>query len=249
MIIDDRLRVLVRAVLLLVRVSLTRLISRKRRKSFWKITKDCTQERRRTKREEEARRKDAAVRGTGTEVYRHSELQSVCHWLLLRPPTTRLVTTTINASGSVQCYASVLCLLVHCQSTYRAPSVVHFSCASDSPDFRYSSFFVHRRSTYRALSVVDSAAAVLSFWIYFTLGLFDVSCSLSFVHCFLIRCKKYCYCIYYRFLYYRFMHIIDLVSFLVGFSYEYKIRCMSNLRKNAVRCNICTCSNTLCSIL
>lgn len=173
MIIDDRLQVLVRAVLLLVRVSVTRLISRKRRKSFWKITKDRTQERRRTKREKEARRKDAAVRGTGTEVYRHSELQSVCHWLLLRPPTTRLVTTTINASGSVQCYASVLCLLVHCQSTYRAPSVMHFSCASDSPDFRYSS------------------AALLWFWIYLALGLFDVSCSVSFVDCFLVRCKKY----------------------------------------------------------
>lgn len=190
MIIDDRLQVLVRAVLLLVRVSVTRLISRKRRKSFWKITKDRTQERRRTKREKEARRKDAAVRGTGTEVYRHSELQSVCHWLLLRPPTTRLVTTTINASGSVQCYASVLCLLVHCQSTYRAPSVMHFSCASDSLDFRYSSVFVHRRSTYRALPVVDSAA-LLWFWIYLALGLFDVSCSVSFVDCFLVRCKKY----------------------------------------------------------
>lgn len=46
------------------------------------------EERRRTKKRHGG--KDATVRATGTGLYRHSELQSVCHWLLLRPPTTPL---------------------------------------------------------------------------------------------------------------------------------------------------------------
>lgn len=58
-----------------------------------------------------------------------------------------------------------------------------------------------------------------------------------------------CYRIYYRFLYYRFMHVIDLVSFL---SWHFRTSTRFDayqIWERTHRCNICTCWNTLCSLL
>lgn len=234
MIIDDRLQVLVRAVLLLVRVSATRLISRKRRKSFWKITKDRTQ---RTKKNEKRKRGTEKGRGRTGNWYRslpplwitislpltfieasHHATRDYHHQrqpqrTMLRECALPLGSLSIDVSRSF-CRAFQLCIRFAWFS-------VQFSLRSLSIDVSRS--FCRRFSSSALILNIFRSRLIRRIVLRFFRRLLFSTLQEIFE----------CYRIYYRFLYYRFMHIIDLVSFLVGFSYKCKIRCISNLRKNA----------------